>query len=373
MVRWYREQMKVLSAFRERYSREKPFRGRRILICMHCEPKAAVRTEVMLEGGAEEIIFIGNPGSTKDDVAAYLDSFENVTVMAKSGDTSEDIRRYARIAMEEGPYDLFMDNGAALMLAYSQISPEWKPMGGIEETRSGRLLLDQNNIIPAFPHLVIDDSPVKRLIENEAGVGQSVVDGFMRQTSMLIGGKRILIIGYGWCGTGISQRFRALGAVTMVYDKDPVRLLKAKIEGHKVAPLEELLPQADVIITVTGRFKVVGASEISLMKDGAILANAGHYGEEIDRQALIQETGTEVISSGCTCYRQMDGRRIYLLQNAHPLNLSAGSGNPIEIMELGYALQLLSLEAILSGSCADGLQALPDDVNDKACHALLGF
>lgn len=174
-IRWYREQMSVLSAFRKRYLEEKPFKGRRILCCMHCEPKAAVRTEVLLDGGAEEIVFIGNPGSTKSDVAAYLSSLDHVTVMARRHDTSNTISEYVRLALREGSYDLFMDNGAAIMLQFAALSPDWKPVGGIEETRSGRLLLDKNSITPAFPLLVIDDSPVKRLIENEAGVGQSVV------------------------------------------------------------------------------------------------------------------------------------------------------------------------------------------------------
>lgn len=166
------------------------------------------------------------------------------------------------------------------MHQYWKHRSNWRPIGAIEETRSGKQILEKEQIVPDFPVLVIDDSPVKRLVENEAGVGQSVVDGFMRATSMLVGGKRILIIGYGFCGTGISQRFRALGASTMVYDTDPLRLLKAKIEGHIVGELEELLPQADVVITVTGRFNVICKDQFYLMKDGSILCNAGHYNIE---------------------------------------------------------------------------------------------
>ena len=207
-IKWYRDKMDVVRAFRERYERERPFAGKRLLVCMHCEPKAAVRTEALLAGGAEGIVFVGNLGSTKPDTAAYLASLPEVTVLARQNDTLEDLQRSVAEAMAE-PFDLLMDNGAALMQQFWRQRGRWSPLGAIEETRSGRLILDREGICPDFPVLVIDDSPVKRLVENEVGVGQSVVDGFMRATSMLIGGKRVLIIGYGWCGTGIAQRFRA--------------------------------------------------------------------------------------------------------------------------------------------------------------------
>ena len=370
-IKWYREKMDLVRAFHRRYERERPFSGKRLLVCMHCEPKAAVRTEALLAGGAERIVFVGNLGSTKPDTAAYLASLPNVTVLARRGDTLEDLQRSVAEAMEE-PFDLMMDNGAGLMQQYWRQRGSWKPLGSIEETRSGRLILDREGIRPDFPVLVIDDSPIKRLVENEVGVGQSVVDGFMRATSMLIGGKRVLIIGYGWCGTGIAQRFRALGAVTMVYDTDPLRLLKAKLEGHIVGRLEELLPQADVVCTVTGRFGVIGEGEFRRLRDGVILCNAGHYNMEIDTARLGEiADGCERMQDGVDRYI-VDGKRIYLLQSANPLNLASGAGNPIEIMELGYALQLLSLERIVKDpGLPSGAQPLPDDINTAACELAL--
>ncbi len=371
---WFRRRMGVLSEFKKRYEKERPFEGKSLLVCMHCEPKAAVRTEVMLAGGAKRIVFVGNLGSTKPDKAAYLASLQNVTVMAKKGDTLGDLNGYVEEALKEGPYDLFMDNGASIMMQYSKGRYDWAPIGGIEETRSGRLLLEKEGIDPDFPHLVIDDSPVKRLIENEAGVGQSTVDGFMRQTSMLVGGKKILVIGYGWCGSGTAQRFRALGANTMVWDTDPIRLLKAKIEGHIVGILEELLPQADAVVTVTGRFDVICRDEIALMKDGVILFNSGHYNMEINVGQMEEDADeTEALQDGIMRY-SIGGKDVYLLQRANPINLSSGAGNPIEIMELGYALQLLSLEAVMKDdSLHNGVQDLPQKVNNKACHMCLGF
>lgn len=370
-MKWYREKMQVLQRFKSRYEETRPFAGKRLLVCMHCEPKAAVRTEVLLAGGAEQIVFIGNLGSTKPDTAAYLATLPGVTVLAKKGDTLRELEDYVAKAMAE-PFDLLMDNGAALMHRYGAEKLPWQPLGAIEETRSGRLILEKEGIEPAFPVLVIDDSPVKRLVENEAGVGQSVVDGFMRATSMLVGGKQILIIGYGFCGSGIAQRFRALGACTMVYDIDPLRLLKARIEGHRVGKLEELLPQADVVLTVTGRFDVLGTEAFRRMKDGAILCNAGHYNMEIDVGALeALTTAAEPLQEGVTGYT-VEGKRLYLLQKANPLNLSSGAGNPIEIMELGYALQLLSLEEIMKNKALNpGAQPLPETVNQEACRLCL--
>ncbi|MEA5050230.1 MAG: adenosylhomocysteinase [Oscillospiraceae bacterium] len=369
-IKWYREKMDVLRIFRERYERERPFRGKTFLVCMHCEPKAAVRTEVLLAGGAEKIVFVGNLGSTKPDTAAYLSALPNVTVLAKKGDTLRDLEASVAQAMRE-PYDLLMDNGASLLQRYWSCRGAWRPQGAIEETRSGRLILEKQGISPDFPVLVIDDSPVKRLVENETGVGQSVVDGFMRATSMLIGGKKILIIGYGFCGLGIAQRFRALGACTMVYDTDPLRLLKAKIEGHAVGRLDELLPQADVVLTVTGRFDVVGEREIRLMKDGAVLCNAGHYNMEIDVARLREiAPSPQTVQDGIEKYT-LGEKTLYLLQNANPINLASGAGNPLEIMELGYALQLLSLERIAAGGLPAGAQPLPDDVNSEACRICL--
>ena len=370
-MKWYREKMKVLSCFRARYERERPFAGKRLLVCMHCEPKAAVRTEVLLAGGAKQIVFLGNLGSTKPETAAYLSTLPGVTVLAKRGDCLEDLNCYIAQAMRE-PFDLFMDNGAGLMQHYVRKKSRWRPEGAIEETRSGKLILEREHIAPDFPLLVIDDSPVKRLVENEVGVGQSVVDGFLRATSMLVGGKRILIIGYGWCGSGIAQRFRALGAATLVYDIDPLRLLKAKIEGHMVGELEALLPQADVVVTVTGRFDIIDTPQLRLLKDGAILCNAGHYNMEINVPHLeALASSKETLKEGIEGYT-IGKKRLYLLQRANPLNLSSGAGNPIEIMELGYALQLLSLEAILKDpALPDGIQALPEAVNREACRLAL--
>lgn len=246
-------------------------------------------------------------------------------------------------------------------------SKTFRPLGAIEETRSGRLFLDENGISPDFPLLVIDDSRVKRLIENETGVGQSVVDGFLRQTSMLLGGKKVLVIGYGYCGRGISQRHRALGAVTYVYDTDNIAMLKAKVEGHIVGKLEDVLPLAEMVITVTGRFHVLGLKHVPYLRDNCIIANAGHYNMEIDIADLKKESESVTTLQDGIEELLIGGKRINILQKGNPLNLSSGAGNPIEIMELGYALQLLSLEVIVKDkTLKPGIQGLPESVEQEA-------
>jgi adenosylhomocysteinase len=314
---------------------------------------------------------VGNLGSTKPEIAAYLSRLPGVTVLARQGDTYDDINRYANMALEQ-PFDLILDNGAGMLLPYYRIKPDWRPAGAIEETRSGQLLLEQEAASFDFPVLVIDASPVKRLVENEAGVGQSVVDGFMRATSMLLGGQRILIVGYGFCGTGIAQRFRALGAVTMVCDTNPLRRLKARIEGHITGDLADLLPLADGVITATGRFNVIGSNEAKLLKNRAIMCNAGHYNMEIGIDEIIEQADDVKEFSGGITQVVLGGKEFFLLQKANPVNLAAGSGNPIEIMELGYALQLLSLEEIVkSDTLVNAVQPLPQSVNDTACRICL--
>lgn len=363
-MEWFRAKMPLVAELNRQFDEEKPFKGKVIASCFHLEPKTAFWMEGLLMGGAEHIYIVGNLGTTKADTAAYLASLDRMTVMGKEHDTYDDHKSYLAKVMEH-KIDLFLDNGASLTLAHAEHKPGWEPTGGTEETRSGRLLAEKAGIKPDYPIIVIDDSPVKRLLENAIGVGQSVVDGFMRATSLLVGGKNILIIGYGFCGSGVAAKFKGLGASTMVYDIDPVYLLKAKAEGHIVGELEELIPKADVIVTVTGRFDVINKNHIPLFKNGVILANSGHYGFEISREELLQASDcVKIVKKGIEEIRFGD-RHVYLLEEASPLNLSAGDGNPIEIMDIGLALQSSSARLIMNGGegLAKGMQAVPEEIN----------
>lgn len=362
---WFRARMPIIQQLHAEFKAQQPFVGLVIAACFHLEPKTAFWMESMLEGGAEHIYIVGNLGTTKADTAAFLAEQERITVLGKAGDSFDDHKSYLAQVMAQ-KIDLFLDNGASLILAHHEHNPGWLPLGATEETRSGKLLIQKAGINPAYPVIVVDDSPVKWQLENAVGVGQSVVDGFMRATSLLIGGKNILVIGYGHCGIGVAAKFKAMGANTMVYDVDPVVLLKARADGNRVGQLKELLPQADVVVTVTGRFDVITAEHVPSLQHGAILANAGHYGFEIDRHGLV-EKATSVSNIRPGIEQLVFGSKvIYLLENAHPLNLSAADGNPIEIMDIGLGLQASCARCLALGAQAlsPGLQAIPREIDD---------
>lgn len=362
---WFMEQMPLITMLREKFKQEQPFRGLKVAICLHVEPKTAYWIDAILTGGAEHIYLVGCLGTTKPDTAAFLASDPRITVLAREADTLEDHHQYLEMVMEQHP-DLFLDNGASLILAYCRKPRSWMPLGANEETRSGRLLIDDSGFQIPFPVIVIDDSPLKKLLENAIGVGQSVVDGFMRATSLLLGGRRVLVVGYGWVGSGIANKFRAMGAHTSVYDVDPVYLLKAKADGHQVGEdLEELLTQAEVVITATGRFHVITKGHIPSLKPGAILCNAGHFGFEIDVDDLRAEADrVEQLGGGkeLLCYGE---KKVFLLENASPLNLSAGDGNPISIMDLGLALQACCGARLATdrSELHNGVQPVPRDID----------
>lgn len=362
---WFREQMPLITSIKKTFEKEKPFQNLNIAICLHVEPKTAYWIEALLAGGARHIFLVGCLGTTKPDTAAYLAAQEQVTVLAKEKDTMEDHRRYLEMVMSEKP-QLFLDNGASLILAYHQRQRDWLPLGANEETRTGRLLIDDSGYSLKFPVIVIDDSPLKKLLENAIGVGQSVVDGLMRSTSLLLGGKRILVIGYGYCGSGTAGKLRAMGAHTSVYDIDPVYLLKAKADGHRVSEdLPALIAEADIIITLTGRFNILTAEHIPYFKDGVILANAGHFGFEIDVPGLMARAAAiETVGKGKQMLTFRD-KRAFLLEEANPLNLSAGDGNPIEIMDLGLSLQALcgARIAMDRSQLINGVQPVPRDID----------
>ncbi len=357
---WFRERMPIIADINADIKAKQTFKGKTIAICMHIEPKTGYWIEGLLAAGAKHVYLVGCLGTTKDDTAAYLASLDNMTVYGKSDDTYEEHIAHVNKVLEN-KIDLFLDNGASFILEHAKGDYNWQPEGANEETRSGKLLIEKHGVNTSYPIVVIDDSPLKQLLENFTGVGQSVVDGFMRATSLLVGGKSVLVVGYGYCGSGVATKFKGLGANTMVYDIDPLFRLKAKVEGHQVGSLEELLPKADVVVTVTGVFDVLTAEHIKYFKKGAILANSGHYGFEIDVKGL-KESASEVVTmkKGVEKLTFAD-KHVFVLENASPLNLSAGDGNPIEIMDLGLGLQTLCAIEIVTNvkSLKVGLQPVP--------------
>jgi len=372
-MEWFRERMPLVAQLNDRIKKDNIFNDKVIAICMHIEPKTAFWIEGLISGATKHIYLVGCLGTTKDDTAAYLASLDGVTVLGKSTDTYQDHLKYLDTVMQN-TIDIFLDNGASLIMAHDKANVDWNPIGANEETRSGKLMIEKHNIKPKYPVIVIDDSPVKQLLENAIGVGQSVVDGFMRATSLLVGGKQVLVIGYGFCGSGIAKKFQGLGATTMVYDSNPIIRLKAKTDGYIVGELNDLLNKADVIITVTGSFNVITAEHIPHLKHKVILANSGHYGFEIDVKGLkAQSTNCNLVKKDIEKITFGD-KECYLVANASPINLACGDGNPIEIMDLGLGLQSASAIRYLeeeSKYLNNGLQPVPHDIDEDISIKML--
>ena len=364
-MEWFRSQMPILSKIEnEVLIPNQSFKDKVIAICMHVEPKTGYWIEGMLKGGAEHIYLVGCLGTTKPDTAAYLASIDNLTVLAKRDDTLDDHIGYCSKVLEN-KIDILLDNGGSLIREYHKNERNYVPIGATEETRSGRLLIEKEKTNLKFPVIVIDDSPLKRLLENAIGVGHSVVDGFMRATSLLVSGKNILTIGYGYCGSGVADKFRGYGANTYVYDINPLYMLKARTEGHMVGKLNDLIKLADVIITVTGEFNVITSEHIPYFKNNLILANSGHYGFEIDVESIKQHA-YEVINIKDNIKQVVfDDKHINIIANAAPINLSAADGNPIEIMDLGLGLQTTSALRLLENhNLSNHMHNVPDDISN---------
>ena len=343
-LEWARERMPILTRLEKRLRETRPFESINIGICLHVEPKTGIWLQALCAGGAT-ISITGSPGTTGDDVAAALVKEYGISVFARNDETFEDHLSFAKNVLESEP-DLISDNGADLheliQTDFSHLSS--KLIGATEETTSGGFRLREELAANPFPTIVINDSRAKRIIENRYGVGQSVIDGIMRATNALVGGLRVTVIGYGYCGRGVALCFRNLGAHVTVVELDPLTKLDAHLEGFEVLDLEEAISDSGLIVTVTGRTGILESEHFSLMKDGAMVANAGHFEFEIDVEGLRKTSASaKPIRENIESFTLRNGKKIFLLGKGRPINLSAGEGNPIEVMDLGLALQTLSL------------------------------
>ena len=367
---WVRAQMPVIRGIKEDFARTRPFAGMRIGICLHVEAKTGVWLEALRSGGAE-IAITGSPGTTQDEVAAALVAEYGVQVFARKSETYDLHLDYAARVLATGP-DLLVDNGADLhTLAFTNpdcAGAKAQLTGATEETTTGGFRLREELDEFIFPTIVINDSRAKRILENRYGVGQSVIDGMMRCSNLLIGGKRATVVGYGFCGQGIARALRGLGAHVTVVDIDPLTRLEAHAEGYHTAELPDALPASDFVITVTGRPNALKQEHLPLLKDGAVLCNAGMFETEIDLPGLrALSVESNLIMPEIRRYRLNNGNTVYLFSDANSVNLSAGDGNPIEIMDLGLALQSLSLARLArnDGSLPTGPQDVPEDIQNE--------
>jgi adenosylhomocysteinase len=349
-IEWVRGQARLLEQVRQEFETSRPFEGMTIGTGIHLEPKTAALLLTLQAGGAR-LVCTGNLNSTQPETVAYLRE-RDVSVIASQTQDPAEHGRNLRAVLREEP-QILLDNGGDLFALYLEDRYDGL-LGGTEETTSGR-----NRLLPLrdrlrVPILVINDSPIKQFAENEHAVGQSVLESFIRITNKMTNGTYVTVFGYGACGKGVAENFRGAGAQVSVVELDPVKRQQALIDGYSTPPRNRAVATADVIITVTGARSVVTASDLPVLKDGAILLNAGHFPVEIDVQGLAASPhvdGETCYEDTITEYRLDDGRRIYVLANGHMVNLAGPRpmGNSIESMDLGFTLQARCLEAVAKG------------------------
>ena len=375
-VDWARNNMPILGAIKERLAVEQPFKGHKIGICLHVEAKSGVWIETLIAGGAR-IAITGSPGSTQDDTAAWLVKELDVEVFAWRSETFDEHMDNARRVLATEP-TIIADNGGDLHFLLGE-DDAYKGLrdsiiGATEETTTGANRLREELPAFGFPTIIINDTMAKRIVENRYGVGISVVDGIMRTTNIMLGGKTVVVIGYGYCGQGVAQRLRGLGAHVTVVDTEPLAQLEAHFEGFTTGLLKDVLPGADIVITVTGRDSAIQKEHFELMKDGVVLCNAGQNSAEIDIESLSEMAVTQrTLRPDIEQLTLESGRKFFLLAQGNLINLAGGDGNPIEVMDLGLALQTLSLECIALGArtLSNGPQTVPHDIEQATLRAAL--
>ncbi|HYT34789.1 MAG TPA: adenosylhomocysteinase [Ktedonobacteraceae bacterium] len=363
-IRWAELHQRLLQRLREQFSETKPFAGLTIGMCLHVEPKTAVLCSVLQAGGAN-VVITGSPGTTKNDVAAAL-KHAGVIVYGQQEDDSTNHQANIRQVLSHDPH-LLLDNGADLIATYLAHSGGGRVIASTEETTTGanRLRGELRSAL-SLPIIVINDSPLKLIMENEHGVGPTIVEGFMRETNLLVQSKSFVVFGYGSVGRGIARCLRRLGGQVTVVEIDPIRALEAALDGMRVTKLEEAIGTGEVFFTATGRPGAIAGESLDRLPDGAILANAGHFSWEIDIAELRRRaTAVERFREWVELFTLEDGRRITLLAQGEMLNLAGGGGNPIETMDLGFALQAQSLEYLAAHHkhLPPGPQPVPAEIN----------
>ena len=350
-IDWAAGEMPVTRQIRERFDKERPLDGIRIAACLHVTTETANLMETLAAGGAEVLLAASNPLSTQDDVAAALTEQSGVETFAIKGEDNDTYYKHINAVLDLRPM-ITMDDGADLVsVLHTQRADQLSDViGGTEETTTGviRLRAMAADGALAYPIVSVNDADTKHLFDNRFGTGQSTMDAIMRSTNRLIAGKTVVVAGYGMCGRGVSSRARGLGAHVVVTEVEPTAALEAVMEGFRVMPIRDAARIGDIFITVTGDRDVIGRDHIELMKDGAILANSGHFDVEIDKGSLRElATGVRRIREFVDEYTLADGRRINLLGEGRLVNLAAAEGHPAAVMDMSFANQALSVEWIV--------------------------
>ena len=348
-IDWVQAHMPVLNRIREQFEAEQPFKGLKVTISLHLEAKTAYLAKVVQAGGAEVTITGSNPLSTQDDVCAALVE-DGITVFAKYNPGPDEYKQLLIKALENKP-DLIIDDGGDLISILHSERPDLREhiRGGAEETTTGilRLKAMEKESKLEFPMVAVNDAFCKYLFDNRYGTGQSVWDGINRTTNLVVAGKTVVVVGYGWCGKGVAMRAKGLGAHVVVTEIDAIKAVEAYMDGFTVLPMSEATKVGDIFVTVTGNKDVIRGEHYDVMKNGAILSNAGHFDVEVNKPELRDRSvSVRTVRRNIEEYKLTDGRNIYLLAEGRLVNLAAGDGHPAEIMDMTFALQAMSLKYV---------------------------
>lgn len=369
-IDWAAAHMPVLNHLRQEFEQELPFAGKKIVICLHLEAKTAYLAKVIQAGGAEVAVAASNPLSTQDDVVAALVQ-GGIRAHAWYQATAEEYRQHLNLALDFAP-DYLIDDGGDLVSTIHKQRRELlsKVKGGAEETTTGILRLkamDRSGEL-GFPMVAVNDAESKYLFDNRYGTGQSVWDGIMRTTNLVVAGKTVVVAGYGWCGKGVALRAKGLGARVIVTEINPIRANEAWMDGLEVMPMLEAAKLGDFFITVTGNKDVIRESHFQVMKAGAILCNAGHFDVEVNRVELEAVSEFQrLVRPNIVEYTLPGGKKIYLLAEGRLVNLAAGDGHPVEVMDMTFALQALSLHHLVrnQGKLENRVYSVPKEIDHR--------
>ena len=368
---WAAREMPVLHSIQERFSKEKPLEGMRIAACLHVTTETSNLILTLKEGGAQVALCASNPLSTQDDVAASLVVNHGIPVFAVRGEDDDLYYQHLNSALDLKPH-MTLDDGADLVATVHRDRTELLDdmVGGMEETTTGvirlRSMAADGKLL--YPVISVNEADTKHMFDNRYGTGQSTIDGIIRATNVLFAGKTMVVCGYGWCGRGIASRSRGLGARVVVVEVDPIKALEAVMDGYQVMPMMDAAKIGDIFVTVTGGYRAIDTHHLAVIKDGALVANSGHFNVEINIEALEElSVGQRDIRGVVREYTFADGRRVHLLAEGRLINLAAAEGHPASVMDMSFANQALCAEYMVksAGSLGPGVHPVPREIDQQ--------
>jgi adenosylhomocysteinase len=376
-IEWAGREMPVLKQIRDRFEKEKPFAGLRISACAHVTTETAHLAIALKAGGADAVLIASNPLSTQDDVAASLVADHEISVFAQKGEDAATYSRHVQIALDHRP-NIIVDDGSDVVaeLVQHRQNQIADLIGSTEETTTGivRLRAMFNEGVLTFPAMNVNDADTKHFFDNRYGTGQSTLDGIIRATNILLAGKTVVVVGYGWCGKGTAQRARGMGANVIVTEIDHIKAIEAVMDGFRVLPMAEAAPHGDIFITVTGNKHVVRGEHFDVMKDGAIVCNSGHFDLELDLKYLAANAKEiKDVRPFTEEYKLTNGKSVVVLGQGRLINLAAAEGHPSAVMDMSFANQALAVEYLVKnkGSLAAGLHSIPREVDEEIARLKL--